>query len=53
MQLRDHTLDAARASGLTVKESFDVSPGRYWVRVVVSDTEARSLAAASEGVAIP
>jgi VWFA-related protein len=53
MQLRDQTLDAGKSSGLTVKESFDVPPGRYVVRVVVRDTEGRSMAAQNEGVEIP
>jgi hypothetical protein len=53
MQLRDQTLEGARNSGLTVKESFEVPPGRYVVRVVVRDTEGRSIAAQNEGVEIP
>jgi VWFA-related protein len=53
MQLRDQTLDAGKSSGLLVKESFDVPPGRYVVRVVVRDTEGRSMAAQNEGVDIP
>jgi hypothetical protein len=53
MQLRDQTLEAGKSSGLTVKESFDVPPGRYVVRVVVRDTEGRSMAAQNEGVEIP
>jgi VWFA-related protein len=53
MKLRDQTLEAALKSGLTVKESFTVPPGRYVVRVVVRDTEGRSMAAQNEGVEIP
>ena len=53
MQLRDQTLDAGKSSGLVVKQSFDVAPGRYVVRVVVRDTEGRSMAAQNEGVDIP
>jgi VWFA-related protein len=53
MQLRDQTLDAGKNSGLMVKESFDIPPGRYVVRVVVRDTEGRSMAAQNEGVEIP
>ena len=53
MQLRDQTLESARNSGLLVKESFDVPPGRYVVRVVVRDSEGRSMAAQNEGVEIP
>jgi VWFA-related protein len=53
MQLRDQTLDAGKSTGLVVKESFEVPPGRYVVRVVVRDTEGRSMAAQNEGVEIP
>jgi VWFA-related protein len=53
MQLRDETLTSGKTSGLLVKESFDVPPGRYVVRVVVRDTEGRSMAAQNEGVEIP
>ncbi len=53
MRLLDKTMDAARNSGLIVKQSFDVPPGRYVVRVVVRDTEGRSMAAQNEGVEIP
>jgi len=49
----DTTMDAARNSGLTVRQSFDLAPGRYVVRVVVRDTEGRSMAAQNEGVEIP
>jgi VWFA-related protein len=54
MQLRDQTLDAGKSSaGLVVKESFDVPPGRYVIRVVVRDTEGRSMAAQNQGIDIP
>lgn len=53
MQLRDQTLEAGKNSGLLVKESFEIAPGRYIVRVVVRDTEGRSMAAENEGVEIP
>jgi len=53
MQLRDETLESGKSSGLAVKESFDVPPGRYIVRVVVRDTEGRSMAAQNQGVEIP
>ncbi len=53
MQLRDETLDAGKGSGLAVKESFEIGPGRYIVRVVVRDTEGRSMASRNEGVEIP
>ncbi len=53
MQLRDQTLDTARDRGLTVKEGFDVTPGRYVARVVVRDSEGNSMAAQNAGVEIP
>jgi hypothetical protein len=53
MRLRDQTLETARSSGLVIKESFDVPPGRYIVRVVVRDTEGRSMAEQNDGVEIP
>lgn len=53
MQLRDQTLESARATGLVVKESFDIPPGRYVVRVVVHDSEGQSMAAQNSGVEIP
>ena len=53
LRLRDQTLESARNSGLAVKESFDIPPGRYIVRVVVRDSEGRSMAAQNEGVEIP
>lgn len=53
MQLRDQTLEAGKNSGLLIKESFDIPPGRYVLRVVVRDTEGRSMAAENEGVEIP
>jgi len=53
MQLRDQTLETALNSGMMVKESFDIPPGVYVVRVVVRDSEGRSMAARNEGVEIP
>ena len=56
MRLRDQTLESARALGalgLNVKESFDLAPGRYSVRVVVRDSEGRSITAQNAGVEIP
>jgi hypothetical protein len=38
---------------VVVKESFEVRPGRYVVRVVVRDSEGRSMAAQNAGVEIP
>jgi VWFA-related protein len=53
MRLRDQTLASLQSSGMQVKESFHVSPGRYVVRVVVRDTEGKAIAARNAGVEIP
>ncbi len=53
MHLRDQTLAALQTSGITIKESFHVAPGRYVVRVVVRDTEGHTMAARNKGVEIP
>jgi VWFA-related protein len=53
LRLRDQTLESVRNSRLEVDENFDVPPGRYMVRVVVRDSEGRSMAARNEGVEIP
>ncbi len=52
MNLRDQTLDVAMKAGLTVKEGFDIPPGRYIARVVVRDSEGNSLAAQNQGIEI-
>ncbi len=53
MHLRDQTLAALESSGITVKETFHVAPGRYVVRMVVRDTEGHTMAARNQGVNIP
>jgi predicted HicB family RNase H-like nuclease len=53
MHLRDQTLEAMRNAGINVKESFHVAPGRYVVRVVVRDSEGKTMAARNGGVEIP
>ena len=53
MHLQDQTLAALEISGITLKESFSVAPGRYIVRVVVRDTEGQTIAARNAGVEIP
>ncbi len=51
-KLLDQTLEVVRNGGLTVKETFDVPPGDYVVRVVVRDSTGRTMAAHNEGVEI-
>jgi VWFA-related protein len=53
LHLRDQTLQAVRNTGINVKESFKVPPGRYIVRVVVRDAEGKSITARNGGVEIP
>ena len=52
MRLRDQTLEKVVSSGMSVKESFDVPPGRYVVRVVVRDSEGQSMASRNGTVEI-
>ncbi len=53
LRLRDQTLEVMRNAGISVKESFDVAPGRYLVRVVVQDREGNTMAARNGSVEIP
>ncbi len=52
MKLRDETLTRL-TSGITVKNSFDVKPGTYVVRLVVRDAEGQAMAAQNGAVEIP
>jgi VWFA-related protein len=53
MRLREETYAARLDSGITVKSSFDVTPGGYLVRVVVRDTEGQVMAAKNGSIEIP
>jgi VWFA-related protein len=53
LRLRDQTLAGLQRSGITVKEVFNVAPGRYIVRMVVRDGEGKTMAARNKGVEIP
>jgi VWFA-related protein len=52
MHLKDETLATQLNSGVTLKSSFDVKPGRYIVRLVVRDADGQ-LATQSTAVEIP
>jgi VWFA-related protein len=52
LRLRDQTLESVRDAGLTIEENFEVPPGRYFVRVVVRDSQGQSMAARNAGVEI-
>jgi VWFA-related protein len=45
LRLREQTLRKVLGSGMDVKETFDIAPGRYVVRVVVRDSEGQAMAA--------
>jgi VWFA-related protein len=53
MHLKDETLASKLNSGITVKSGFDVTPGSYFVRVVVRDAEGQKMAALNGAVEIP
>jgi hypothetical protein len=52
LRLRDQTLESVRDAGLTIEETFKVPPGRYFVRVVVRDSQGQSMAARNGSVEI-
>jgi VWFA-related protein len=52
MHWKDETLESKLASGVTLKNSFDVKPGSYLVRLVVRDDEGQ-LAAQNGAIEIP
>lgn len=53
MHLRDQTLVSLQNSGISVKQNFNVAPGRYIVRLVVRDAEGHDMAARNASVDIP
>jgi len=53
MFLKDATYERLTRTGLTVKSSFAVKPGRYLVRQVVRDSEGSQMAARNGAVEIP
>jgi len=53
MRWKSETLQTKLASGITLKSSFDVKPGRYMVRVVTRDTEQQLMSAENGAVEIP
>jgi len=52
LRLRDQTLESVRDEGLTIEENLEVPPGRYFVRVVVRDSQGQSMAARNGAVEI-
>jgi hypothetical protein len=53
LRLQDATLRSLQASGISVKSSFPVQPGRYLVRMVVRDAQDQLLSAESGQIEIP
>ncbi len=53
LNLKDATLSSRFASALSVRTSFNVSPGVYQIRVVVRDSEGQMMAAKNAAVEIP
>ncbi|HEV2401472.1 MAG TPA: VWA domain-containing protein [Candidatus Sulfotelmatobacter sp.] len=53
MSWKNETLQAKLNSGITLKSSFDVKPGRYLVRVVARDSEQQLMSAENGSVDIP
>jgi hypothetical protein len=53
MRWKNETLEGRLASGITLRTSFDVKPGRYVVRVVARDTEQQMMSAENGAVEIP
>ena len=52
LRLREQTLAKVLGSGMAVKETFDIAPGRYVVRVVVRDSQGQTMAARNGTVEI-
>jgi VWFA-related protein len=53
MHLKDSTLAGQINSGITVRTPFDVTPGSYFIRIVVRDAEGQKMAALNGAVEIP
>jgi VWFA-related protein len=53
MRLLDTTYDRMSHTGLTMKSSFDLKPGKYLVRQVIRDSEGAQMAAKNGAVVIP
>jgi VWFA-related protein len=53
MRLLDATYSKLSRTGLVMKSSFDVKPGKYMVRQVIRDSEGAQMAAKNGAVVIP
>jgi VWFA-related protein len=52
-RLKEGTLAKLESNGISLRESFDVKPGTYLVRLVVRDSEGQMMSAANAAVDIP
>jgi VWFA-related protein len=53
MRLRDTTFERLSRTGVVMKSSFDLKPGKYMVRQVIRDSEGAQMAAKNGAVVIP
>ena len=53
MRLKDETIEKRLGSGVTLKSTFDLTPGSYAIRVVIRDEEGALMAARNSVVEIP
>jgi hypothetical protein len=53
MKLKDDTLEKRLENGITIRNTLDVKPGVYTVRLVVRDSEGQMMSARNGAVEIP
>jgi len=53
MRLKDETLEKRLDNGITIRNTIDVKPGQYSIRIVVRDAEGQLMSARNGGVEIP
>jgi hypothetical protein len=53
MRLKDETLEKRLDNGIVVRNSLDIKPGVYTVRLVVRDAEGQMMSARNGAVEIP
>lgn len=53
MRLKDETLEKRLDNGVTIRNTLDVKPGQYSVRIVIRDAEGQLMSARNGAVEIP
>jgi VWFA-related protein len=53
MRLKDDTLEKRLDNGITIRNTIDVKPGKYAIRIVVRDAEGQLMSARNGAVEIP